>query len=252
MNKMKQHEAVIQALQELGGYGTLGQIYQKALSYPQVRWGTKTPQASIRRILQLRKEFFKIRPGLWGLRAREQDILQRLQIGAEASTEQREEFDHSYYQGIVAELGRVLGYPVHIPKQDRNRTSAGTPLRELNTLEEMPRFTYEDLVRRASTVDVVWFSRDEEHRFPVYLFEVEHTTNFHDSLVKFRLFIYFATKFFVVAPPYRKQEFQQKLKEHSEELQKRVQFLAYENLVKLYTIELERKQEYQRSDITPF
>lgn len=249
---MKQYEAVIQAVEDLGGYGTLGQIYERVLNCREVHWGTKTPQASIRRILQQRPEFFKIRPGLWGLRAHQQDILKRLQIDSGASAKQREEFDHSYYQGIIADWGRVLGYPVYIPKQDRNKASAGRPLRELNTLEEVPPFTYEDLIRRASTVDVVWFSRDEKHRFPVCLFEVEHTTDFHHSLVKFNLFTYFATKFFVVAPAYRKQEFQQKVKEHSEDLQKRVHFLVYENLVQLYTTDLERQQQYQRAGITPF
>lgn len=144
MNKMKQHEAVIQALQELGGYGTLGQIYQKALSYPQVRWGTKTPQASIRRILQQRREFFKIRPGLWGLRAREQNILERLQIGSGTTPEQREEFDHSYYQGIIAEWGILLGYSTYIPPQDRNKFFLDRLLRDVNRVDKVPDFTYDN------------------------------------------------------------------------------------------------------------
>ena len=30
-------------------------------------WGSKTPFASIRRIVQTNKEFYKVRAGLWGL-----------------------------------------------------------------------------------------------------------------------------------------------------------------------------------------
>jgi hypothetical protein len=49
---MKQYEAVIQALRRNGGYGTLGWLYQVAMKIPGVEWKTKTPFASIRRIVQ--------------------------------------------------------------------------------------------------------------------------------------------------------------------------------------------------------
>jgi hypothetical protein len=62
---MKQHEAVIQALEQLGGFATLGQLYPAALKIPDAKWTRKTPCASIRRIIQQHNEFFKIRPGLW-------------------------------------------------------------------------------------------------------------------------------------------------------------------------------------------
>jgi hypothetical protein len=40
---MRQYEAVIQAMEQLGGYATLGELYQKALAMPEIRkWGTKT------------------------------------------------------------------------------------------------------------------------------------------------------------------------------------------------------------------
>lgn len=61
---MKQHEAVIQTLEKLGGIATLGQLYREV---PVGSWATKTPFASIRRIVQLRKEIYKIKPGLYGL-----------------------------------------------------------------------------------------------------------------------------------------------------------------------------------------
>lgn len=47
---MRQYEAVIEAMEQLGGFATLGQLYPVALKIPGAVWGTKTPCASIRRI----------------------------------------------------------------------------------------------------------------------------------------------------------------------------------------------------------
>ncbi|PKP58350.1 hypothetical protein CVT91_08710 [Candidatus Atribacteria bacterium HGW-Atribacteria-1] len=49
---MKQRDAVIKVMEGKGGYTTLGLLYQEALNVPGVTWKTKTPFASIRRIIQ--------------------------------------------------------------------------------------------------------------------------------------------------------------------------------------------------------
>jgi hypothetical protein len=59
---MKQHEAVVEVMKKNGGFATLGLLYRKALEIPGVSWKTKTPFASIRRIVQDKRFFFKIRP----------------------------------------------------------------------------------------------------------------------------------------------------------------------------------------------
>ena len=64
---MKQHEAVIKTMEENGGFATLGQLNQAVLKVRDVEWKTKTPFASIRRIVQDKRFFFKIKPGLWAL-----------------------------------------------------------------------------------------------------------------------------------------------------------------------------------------
>ena len=66
---MKQHDAVIQALEELGGQSTLADLYVETMKIKNCDWKTKTPFASIRRIVQTRPEIFRIRPGLWALRS---------------------------------------------------------------------------------------------------------------------------------------------------------------------------------------
>jgi len=61
---MKQYEAVIKVMEENGGYATLGFLYQNVLNVPGCNWKTKTPFASMRRIVQNDRFFFKIKPGL--------------------------------------------------------------------------------------------------------------------------------------------------------------------------------------------
>jgi hypothetical protein len=86
---MKQHEAVLLAMKHNGGYATLGQLYQTAPKISGSVWGTKTPFATIRRIVQTHHEFFKIRPGLWALTS-EKDRVLRLFARGEAKSKERE------------------------------------------------------------------------------------------------------------------------------------------------------------------
>lgn len=64
---MTQREAVIQTLEGLGGIATLGTLYQEVFKISECIWKTKTPFASIRQIVQLAPEIYKIKPGLWNL-----------------------------------------------------------------------------------------------------------------------------------------------------------------------------------------
>ncbi|MBE7897205.1 hypothetical protein G7L40_00580 [Paenibacillus polymyxa] len=67
MTKVTQTQAVIEAMKQKGGYATLKELYVDVRQVEGVEWKTKTPDATIRRIVQNQKYFFKIRAGLWGL-----------------------------------------------------------------------------------------------------------------------------------------------------------------------------------------
>ena len=98
--KITQEQQVIDALREQGGYATLGELYHLVDTR---LWATKTPNETIRRIVQVSNEIFKIQPGLWAL----------------------------------------------------------------------------EITNRARTVDVIWFN---ERLMPHTFFEVEHSTDFQNSL----------------------------------------------------------------------
>ena len=220
---MKQYEAVIEVMRKSGGYSTLGRLYREVPEVPGVRWGTKTPFASMRRIVQDPRFFFKIRPGLWALN----EFRERLPIAVLAKTKrQREELDHSYYQGLLVEIGNLKKFDTAVPGQDRKKRFLDRPLGELATLSRLPRFGYERFVRCASSVDVVWFN---DRRMPTTLFEVEHTTNIKNSLLKFVELQDFAAQFCIVADGVRRREFESKLEAAAfRVLRNRVGFLDYE------------------------
>ncbi len=96
---MKQHEAVIKVMESKGGYTTLGSLYQEVLKIKGCEWKTKTPFASIRRIVQDKKLFFKIRPGLWALLAYKEKLPPEILSAKNLPKSAQEEYNHTYYQG---------------------------------------------------------------------------------------------------------------------------------------------------------
>ena len=114
---MKQHEAVIKTMEENGGFATLGQLNQAVLKVRNVEWKTKTPFASIRRIVQDKRFFFKIKPGLWALLSYKSKLPQNILPVGSVPKQEQELYNHSYYQGLLVEIGRMKQYETFVPNQ---------------------------------------------------------------------------------------------------------------------------------------
>jgi hypothetical protein len=234
---MKQYQAVIQTLDRLGGQATLGQLYREVMQVRDCHWGTKTPFASIRRIVQTRPEIFRVRPGLWALRAYK-DKLGLIEEGDRQREAVAADQGHAYYQGLLLEVGRLRGLATFAPHQDKNRLFVRQRLGEMRTLDEVPAFSYAAFVKTVGTVDVTWFNR---RQMPHSLFEVEHSTDIHNSLVKFCDLQDFHTRMVIVADDRRRAEFEQRVQRHAfQEIRGRVNFLGYDKLVKAYEYEVSR------------
>ena len=114
---MKQYEAVIETLETLGGVATLGELNKEVFKIKDCEWKTKTPFASIRRIVQQTKGIYKIKPGLYGL---EKYKKQLEDSGIIADTDKNKNsaevcnFNHTYYQGIL--LITIVSYKIIICK----------------------------------------------------------------------------------------------------------------------------------------
>lgn len=228
MKHNTQSSQVIEAMRKEGGFATLRRL-NEVVDFS--TWKTKTPEASVRRIVQESDQIFKIRPGLWALEDMREKVLQlfELQIG-NAKSEER--FSHGYYQGLLVEIGRLRGKITYVPAQDKNRKFMGKPLCNITNTTDIPSFTYENLLKKAKTVDVIWFN---ERSMPSDFYEVEHTTDIKNSLSKFYELQDFYAKFYIVADQHRKKEFEDKLHVSMfQPIEKRVAFLDYDRVAAVY------------------
>lgn len=171
---------MIDTLRKTGGYATLGDLYHLVDT---TLWATKTPNESIRRIVQQSNEIFKIQPGLWALEECREEVLRRFDI---QPTEEKsiEQFTHGYYQGLIIEIGNMKHYMTYVPAQDQNRKFLEKPLKDICSTIHIPNFSYDCLTDRAKTVDVIWFNK---RKMPNSFFEVEHSTDIQNSVKNFAI-----------------------------------------------------------------
>lgn len=228
MTKQTQESQVVDALRAVGGCATLRRL-NEILDFS--GWKTHTPEASVRRIVQNSSAIFRIRPGLWALEECRDEVLRKfnLKLGDERSEEQ---FSHAYYQGLLVEIGKYRRQTTYVPAQDKNRLFIGQPLGTVSDTVELPAFTYNTLLKRAKTVDVIWFN---ERSMPSAFYEVEHTTDIRNSLSKFYELQDFNAGFYIVADERRRAEYEDKLNTSMfAPLIKRTVFIDYQRVVGVY------------------
>ena len=114
-------------------------------------------------------------------------------------------------------------------------------LGDLRSLQELPKYSYDSFVSRSSTIDVIWFNN---RNMPDSFFEVEHSTDIQNSLMKFYDLQDFYTRMFIVADEKHHEEYDKKMSYNSfskMKNDKRVAFLSYDELERQYrqTIELQ-------------
>lgn len=233
---MKQKYYVIDAMRANGGYATLQQL-NMLVDFS--TWKTKTPEASIRRIVQENDEFFRIQPGLWALREYENEVNKKFNI-IKSNVEIVSQFTHSYYQGIIVEIGNIKKLGTYVPPQDKNKLFLEKKLSDIITVHDIYKFTYDDIIRNAKTVDAIWFN---ERKMPCAFYEVEHTTNIKNSLNKFFELQDFRAKFYIVADKARKRQFEDVIGASIyNPIREMVGFVSYDDLVKQYSNESKIKR----------
>lgn len=228
MTIMTQEQQVIETMRELGGYATFRRL-NSTVDFS--TWKTKTPEASIRRIVQNSDHIFRIQPGLWALEECREEVLKLFELKP-GNAKSEELFTHGYYQGLLVEIGKFRHQTTYVPAQDKNRLFIGQRLSELTDTTVIPAFTYDGLLKRARTVDVIWFN---ERMMPSAFYEVEHTTDIKNSLSKFYELQDFQAGFYIVANISRKKEFEDKLHVSIfSSIENRVKFLDYDKVASLH------------------
>ena len=226
---MTQKEQVIAALEKCGGFATFAELYRLVDTS---RGGTKTAAATIRRIVQQdAKCFYRIVPGQWGL------VSMRKQIESSGADARDPKYTHGYYQGLLVDIGNAEHYMTYVPPADRNRPYSQSKLGDKTTLRQIYEFTGQKILRKAKTVDTIWFNCRE---MPDSFFEVEHTTDIQHSLDKFYELQDFNAKFFIVSDLSNKAHFNDLLSySHYREICKRVEFRDYAWLYRYYRLKME-------------
>lgn len=225
---MTQEQQVIETMRKLGGFATFRRL-NATVDFS--TWKTKTPEASVRRIVQNSNQIFRIQPGLWALEECREEVLKlfELKIG---NAHSEELFTHGYYQGLLVEIGKFKKQTTYVPAQDKNRLFIGQKLSELTDTTVIPAFTYDNLLKRARTVDVIWFN---ERMMPSAFYEVEHTTDIKNSLSKFYELQDFQAGFYIVANASRKKEFEDKLHVSMfHTIEDRVEFLDFNKVAMMH------------------
>jgi len=190
--------------------------------------------------------FFKIKPGLWALKTYKDklptEIISLIEEDKEIGKEGK--FTHSYYQGMIVEIGNIKGYKTYVPPQDKNKRFLNRRLGELVSLSSIFQFTYEDIIQKVQSIDVFWFN---ERKFPSYIFEIEHSTDFKNALLKFLELQDFNVQMCIVSPKERQREFLSKFEFSGfKPIKEKTKFISYEEIsqwhAKTYELMLTEKK----------
>lgn len=245
-------DAIATVIKNNNGIATTRQILDQISNFRPLTG--KTPEATILSELGRSRRFAKVGVGVWALfedrnnfsEANNTSFQKDLNIISEqininnkeivSSTERL----HAKIQGMLLEIGNVNGFQTYTP--NKNATFNNKPLKNLSTLENIPNFTYERIIRAVRYIDVLWFTKDK-YPFPVFAWEVENSTNFRDGLIKFTELNFFKTHFYFLAPENKIGKFQEEISRPIfNDIKKSCDFYSMERVKQSYQSTLENEE----------
>jgi hypothetical protein len=198
-------EVIEKIMHANGGVASLGLLYQQASQYRSLPSGDwqKTLRGVLYREVR-RGRYVKVGLGVYALPSAQPQTSAYAQavqgISPNAYLQQVNDV-HSAVEGMLLEIGNYLEYQTYT--SDRNRAFDGKRLGDLCRLQQVPPFTYSELMEVAARCDVIWFS-NASRPFPKYIYEVENTTNFVNSMHKMYQLRDIDARFVLVAPEKRR------------------------------------------------
>ena len=224
-------DVVRHALMELGGTGHLRDINGIVKNHPKTKTNP-TWRDTIRRVVRQ----YSIFEPVGAHRSGKYRLVDHVEGTAEPGHIDRT--DHSAAQGMLLALGRLYGYETFAPAPDRNsREFQGQPLASFTTVNDCSGFCKGVAVGRVRQIDAIWLDEDTEGPFPVYAFEVEHTTKVRSGLDRLvEVPGRFHAQLFVVAPGDEEKALFERLVEESRfrKFRNRLAFRDYKELETLY------------------
>lgn len=170
-------------------------------------------------------------PGLWALSEYLNKLPDHLNPKVEKSEQEKIAISHALMQGYLIEIGNMKGYSTFSP--DKSGLFLDKKIADVISVQNCPEFTYERVLQHVKYIDVIWFNARD---FPSNVIEVEHSTNFRNSFLKFLELQDFATKMTIVAPTERREQFDREITRTTfEMINRRVNFISYDDVEKMYS-----------------
>jgi hypothetical protein len=191
-------DVVRDALAKLGGQGHLDDINRLVKNHPKTRTNP-TWKETIRRVVRQYAIFQPLPPNRSGVYR----LVEQPGVDAEPeSLRDNSPVDHGTAQGMLLTLGRMYGYETFAPATDRtSRSFQGKSLADFSTVTDCAEFCGRNSLPRVRQIDAMWLAEDNDGVYPVYAFEVEHTTGVRSGMDRLvELPERYAARLFVVAP----------------------------------------------------
>lgn len=244
-------DVVSDALVALGGEGHLDDINRIVKGNPKTRTNP-TWKDTIRRVVRQYAIFEPVPPNRSGrYRLVEQPAITALP----ESLEPNEVVDHGGAQGMLLTLGRMYGYETFAPAPDRtSRLFQGKSLSALSTVTDCSAFCGKNSLPRVRQIDAIWLSEDNDGVYPVYAFEVEHTTGVRSGMDRLlELPERYAARLFVVAPGQDERSTFERLLPLNKyrKFRSRMRFHDYKELDALYNSAVKHEEARETFGVSP-
>lgn len=221
-------EVIETVMKSHGYFATLKQLHAEA---PLLKEHSgKTPNMTINYVVQVDSRFTKIMPGLWALSEYLDKLPNHLNPKIHKSDQEKISISHALIQGYLIEIGNMKGYSTFSP--DKNSLFLDKRLGDIISVQNCPTFTYDRVLQRVKYIDVIWFN---EREFPSNVIEVEHSTDFRNSFLKFLELQDFTTKMTIVASNERRKQFDGEIARATfSVISKRIDFVSYDDVEKIH------------------
>jgi len=225
---MTKVEAIENVIKENGGCASLQVIYDNIEKYYPTAKQSKKWDAGIRGVLYRElyhgNKFKKVGLSLYALN----DYVE------EEKPKKNDIRMHSYIEGLCAEIGNVKGYKTYTADPSAKYRD-NVFLKDVVSLSELPKFTYDNILIDAKRIDVLWFKGDK-HLFPKMAIEVVDSINtLHGAFERCSQLLEFQIDFRILAPEKHRTKFEKTLEKMDiQNFSTRFQFVNYETVIKSY------------------
>ena len=233
---MTKIEAIQKLMEDNGGAASWVFIYNNIEKYYPSAKSSRNWRAGLRGVLyrEIGKGFKKIGLGIYALSDYKEEPKEKI-----ISNPIRM---HSYMQGICIELGNIDGF--HTFSADPTAPfKDNISLGELTAMKAIPNFTYSEIVKAASKIDVLWFNTTG-FQFPKRAIEiVDSIGTLGEAFTRTYQLLDFDTEFYIIGKEKDKANFDKRRQlAPYNRIARRFVYRSYDEIISVYESKLRIKE----------